>query len=94
MPSDSAERKPIVRTENGRIFADSRDVSRFFDKEHRNVLQNIDNLLKSLAAEKSATLFQAVVAFDEGANREIRHFEMTRDGFTLLAMGFTGASSP
>ncbi|MEK4034261.1 Rha family transcriptional regulator [Methylocystis sp. IM3] len=68
----------------------SRTVAEAFGKEHRHVLEAVDNLLKSLAAENSAALFRDVRAFHEGAQRIVRSFEMTRDGFTLLAMGFTG----
>ncbi|MBP2150103.1 phage regulator Rha-like protein [Xanthobacter flavus] len=28
-----------------------------------------------------------------GGTRQVRSFDMTRDGFTLLAMGFTGAKA-
>ena len=56
------------------------------------MLKAIDNLLKSLAAQNCAAMFREIVAFDAGANRDVRHFEMTRDGFTLLAMG-TGQKS-
>lgn len=70
-----------------------RDGAAFFEKTHKDVLEAIDNLLKSLVAEKSATLFIKQLAFDERANRETRSFDMSRDGFALLAMGFTGAKA-
>lgn len=82
---------PLVFERNGTACTDSRLVAGSFSKRHDNVLQAIDNLLKSLAPEKSGAFFLERRAFDPGANREVRWFEMSRDGFTLLAMGFTGA---
>ncbi|MFF8803338.1 MULTISPECIES: Rha family transcriptional regulator [unclassified Methylobacterium] len=35
-------------------------------------------------------MFQEVSAFDPRANRETRSFDMNRDGFSLLVMGYTG----
>lgn len=91
LPVPTPKRKPIVNSANGKVFASSRDVADFFEKEHKHVLRDIDNLLKTLDVQVRTTLFQEVEAFHEGANRQVRHFEMNRDGFTLLAFGFTGA---
>ncbi|PWB81853.1 MAG: hypothetical protein C3F11_13990 [Methylocystaceae bacterium] len=70
-------------------------LAAIFGKEHRHVLEAIDNILKSLAAEKSAAEIRAftLVPFTDETQpgREFRSFAMNRDGFTLLAMGFTGA---
>ena len=93
----NAERQPIVFAKDGEVFANSRDVAAFFGKEHRHVLEAIDNLLKSLAAENSAAsdrAFSLVPFTDESQpGRSFRSFAMTRDGFSLLAMGFTGAKA-
>jgi len=35
-------------------------------------------------------MFQEVSAFDPRANRETRSFDLNRDGFSLLVMGYTG----
>ena len=81
---------PIVHNRGGRVVASSRDVADFFGKRHDNVLRDVDNLLKDLAPQNRGALFSEASDFDEGANRVVRRFEMTRDGFSLLAMGFTG----
>ncbi|SFG63228.1 hypothetical protein SAMN05192565_10723 [Methylobacterium gossipiicola] len=36
-------------------------------------------------------MFQEVSAFCPKANRKVRSFDMSRDGFTLLVMGYTGS---
>jgi phage regulator Rha-like protein len=61
-----------------------------FAKKNEHVNEAIDNLLKTNVIENPVALFREVNAFHEGANRVVRSYEMTRDGFTLLAMGFTG----
>lgn len=92
-----ASRRPIVTIRDGELLANSRDVAAYFNKEHRHVLEAIDNLLKSLAAENSATGDRAFVlrdfTDDTQPGRTFRSFDMTRDGFTLLAMGFTGSKA-
>lgn len=88
---NAAERAPVVFVKAGAVFTTSRDVAEVFGKDHRHVLEAIDNLLKSLMAEKSAMWFSAISEpHPTVPGRMVRYFEMTRDGFTLLAMGFTG----
>lgn len=92
MTTIDAERNPIVFAKDGEAFASSRDVAAFFGKRHDHVLRDIDNLLNSGSPELG-NLFVRRVERHQQANREVRHFEMTRDGFTLLAMGFTGSKA-
>lgn len=83
---------PIVHTKDGRVYASSRDVALFFDKQHTDVLRAIDNLLKSNNMQKCAGWFVEVVeprAMDN-PGRATRHYDMTKNGFTILVMGFTG----
>ncbi|WP_367714458.1 Rha family transcriptional regulator [Nitratireductor sp. GISD-1A_MAKvit] len=72
---------------DGKVFANSRDVAEFFGKQHMHVLRDIDALIES-APEASSNFglcpYQAVAG-----GRMYRAFDMTRDGLTLLAMGFT-----
>lgn len=37
--------------------------------------------------------FQEVKEFSEAANKEVRYFNLTRDGFVLLVMGYTGKTA-
>jgi len=82
---------PLVFMRAGAVFANSRDVAAFFGKQHGHVLRDIDVLIASAGPLSS---------FGEGwftlaSTGEQRHrcFDMDRDGFTLLAMGFTGAKA-
>lgn len=79
----------IVFAQNESALTNSLLVAEKFKKNHRDVLESIRNILTS--AENSAVLQM----FDESQyvneqNKEQPMFIMNRDGFTLLAMGFTG----
>jgi Rha family phage regulatory protein len=87
-----AGRQPVVTIKDDRVFANSRDVAEFFGKNHRDILEATDNLLKQLIAEKSAMGNRGFVLVEyeipETPGRKFRSFDMTRDAFALLVMGF------
>lgn len=83
---------PVVIVKDGEVFATSRDVAAFFGKEHRHVLRDIDNLIKEQPelAEGGLPNFGHTPYVEESNGQTYRMYTMTRTGFTLLAMGFTG----
>lgn len=86
-------RSPLVFVKNGEVFANSRDVAFFFDKQHRDVLRAIDNLIQlepSLTEGPLRNFAQGFYTLPETREQQHRAFDMTRDGFSLLGMGFTG----
>ena len=75
---------------NGTAYASSRDIAAFFGRRHDHVLRDIKALIAG--APSIASNFGAVDYQD--AKGELRPaYEMTRDGFILLAMGFTGKTA-
>ena len=73
--------------ENKRPVVSSRDVARVFEKEHFNVIRDIKNL--ECDEEFNAINFEAVDYTDaKGEKRPM--YEMTKNGFSFIAMGFTG----
>jgi len=83
-----------VSLSNGRPMTLSQSVAEVFEKEHFNVLRDIDGL--GCSAEFRRLNFEATfraVPGPNGATRQERCFEMTKDGFTILAMGYTGAKA-
>ncbi|PSJ53130.1 Rha family transcriptional regulator [Pseudaminobacter soli (ex Li et al. 2025)] len=82
---------PIVTAKDGQVFANSLDVAEFFGKQHLHVLRDIDTLIGS--APEAASNFGLCPYQAVESGRLYRSFDMTRDGFTLLAMGFTGSSA-
>ncbi|OIP21892.1 hypothetical protein AUK22_11160 [bacterium CG2_30_54_10] len=75
---------------NGQVVASSLDVAKAFGKQHKNVLQSIEGL--GAPADFNGLNFKPVEYKD--AKGEVRPaVDMTRKGFTLLAMGFTGSKA-
>lgn len=75
----------LVIMHNKQAVTTSLRVAEVFGKDHKNVIQSIENL----AAEKSAANFFAEATYDN-RGKQYPMYYMNRDGFTLLAMGFTG----
>ena len=78
---------PRVTIKNHKTITTSQDVSSFFNKRHDDVLKKIRNL--DCSQEFSASNFAEAEYIDEqGKPRPM--YEMTKDGFVFLVMGFTG----
>ena len=71
------------------LTANSRDVAEHFEKQHKDVLESIRNL----TAEKSATKSMFIETSFESRGKFYPQYELTRDGFSLLVMGFTGSKA-
>lgn len=95
--------KQLVPMNTYGVFADTHDtarvnslfVARFFEKNHKDVLRDIRNITEptsGLSEEFSRRNFAPSKYTDERGKKQ-PCFEMTRDGFTLLAMGYTGAKA-
>ena len=88
-PADG-ERTPVVVAKDGVVFADSRDVARVFGKEHKRVLQTIRELhCSDDFRQRNFVPFKIKDLTGETTS----HVEMSRDGFSFLVMGFTGAEA-
>jgi len=77
----------------------SRKVAEFFDKQHKNVIRDIEKILgedgskigptsNGLKIELVKMFFISQYKDKKGETR--KEYLLTQDGFTLLAMGFTG----
>jgi len=60
-----------------------------FEKEHKHVLESIRNLI----AENSAVKNMIIESYYEVRGKQYPEYLLTRDGFSLLVMGFTGAKA-
>lgn len=85
------EKELVFRNESGVAVTTSFLVAEAFEKKHKNVLRDIDSL------ECSETFqglnFEPLLRIRElpnGCRKEERYFNITKDGFTILAMGYTG----
>ena len=79
---------------HGNVTTTSSQIAKNFGKRHDDLLKAIDNLecsadfrLRNFAESSN------IVAMPNGGARSQRAFTLTRDGFTILCMGFTGSKA-
>lgn len=70
-------------------WTSSRDLARVFDKNHKDVLRAIDKVLTETDKDWTERNF-APSYFKDQSGKKSRQIVMTRKGFSLVAMGFTG----
>lgn len=80
---------PVVSIINQTVITTSLDVARVFEKRHDHVLRSIEQLKSECGADFTAPNF-GVSEYQDETGRKLPAYNLTRDGFTLLAMGFTG----
>lgn len=83
-----------ITNQEGSLVVSSREVAENFGKGHDNVIKAIENYIETLKdtdSSKLSFLFIESKYTTENANGVYyKEYLITRDGFTLLAMGFTG----
>jgi len=77
---------PLI-VHDGEVFCTSKIVAEYFDKRHDNILQKISGI--DCSDEFRLLNFKETPYLDM-QGREQRMYELTRDGFMFLVMGFTG----
>lgn len=77
----------LVYLKNDEAVCDSLQVAEKFEKRHDNVMQAIRGLLK---IEDTHQMFKLSSYTEEQNGQRYPKYIMNRDGFSLLAMGFTG----
>ncbi len=79
----------------------SRTVHKVFGKDHKNVLQKIDSIIKDdeddfgedsecLDQPKSRPVYFIESSYRDDHNQMRREYLLTKDGFSLVAMRFSG----
>lgn len=89
----SVQSMPVVTVCDGIVTTLSTDVASFFEKAHRSVIASIETIVKTLPSDRLHNFVQTVVTRENpsgGAPIKSKAYRLTRDGFTFLAMGFTG----
>lgn len=78
----------LVFLKNEEALTDSLSVAEMFEKRHDHVLVKIEKILND-SPEKSGQCFHKTRYKDSSGKLNVKYL-MNRDGFTFLAMGFTG----
>jgi Rha family phage regulatory protein len=80
----------FVPSTNNEPMVSSREVAEKFDKEHTDVLRAMNKqVLPFISEQFSGRNFASATYIDE-QGKPRKEIHMTKDGFIILAMGFTG----
>lgn len=77
----------VIQSSKGNDVTTSLIVAEVFGKEHKNVVRGIESLSCS---ENFNKLNFEPIEYIDSRGRTQKAYEMTKDGFTFLAMGYTG----
>lgn len=81
-----------VTEKKGVPIVSSRRVADVFSKRHDNIIRDIENIKLDLLKIEESSWQQNFISstYKDAQNRKYPEYLLTRDGFTLLTMGFTG----
>lgn len=83
----------LVRLDNGRVLTSSLMIAEKFGKRHANVLRLIESITADVPEDFTQLNFEPKfrkVDAGNGASRQVPYYELSRDAFSLVVMGFTG----
>lgn len=82
---------PVITLNDGVPTTLSTDVAAFFGKRHDHVIRDIKNIIATLPKDRLPNFGETFEIRRVGnTERKMPVYRLTRDGFTFLAMGFTG----
>ncbi|MCM1315908.1 MAG: Rha family transcriptional regulator [Prevotella sp.] len=95
--------KELIPKDKFGIFVDNKEtarvdslfVAKFFGKSHNHVVRDIEKLLaldSGLSKEFNVSNFGRIT-YKDSRGRTQKAYALTRDGFTILTMGYTGAKA-
>lgn len=82
-----------ILNKDGQLVVTSRQIAEDFEKDHRVVVRAIENKLESLTAQNCSVQNLFIPTTFEHNGNEYKEYLLTRDGFTFIVMGFTGAKA-
>lgn len=80
----------VFKGQDNQVVTTSLKVAEVFGKEHQHVLRDIRVLMEGVSKIGDTPMFEETTYTHEQNGQEYPMFVMNRDGFTLLAIGFTG----
>lgn len=80
----------VFKGESNEVLTNSLLVAEKFGKNHKHVLESVRELVRGCAEKSADPMFAESTYINTQNGQEYPMFVMNRDGFTLLAMGFTG----
>ena len=79
----------LVYLNNNEAVCSSLQVAEKFNKRHANVIRVIEKIISDSPTQNCVRCFKKT-SYKDGQGKPRPMYEMNRDGFTFLVMGFTG----
>lgn len=83
----------LVIMHNQQAVTTSLILADAFEKEHSKVIRTIETKLKMTQAKNGLSEMFAESTYTDRSGKQNKMYYLNRDGFTLLAMGFTGSKA-
>ncbi|WP_459611773.1 Rha family transcriptional regulator [Clostridium botulinum] len=84
--------KVSLSIQNGQPVVTSRQITDDFGKEHSKVIRSIETIIESNSSQNWLQYF-IPSEYKDNSGKSNKEYLLTRDGFSLLVMGFTGAKA-
>ena len=78
----------LLIVKNGTATVSSKDIAENFGKVHRKIMRDIREVIERTGEFGRANF--GLSEYTSLQNKKLPHYEITRDGFCFLVMGFTG----
>nr|WP_320024999.1 phage regulatory protein/antirepressor Ant [uncultured Acetobacterium sp.] len=82
-----------IENKDGLLFVSSREIAERFDKRHNDVVKVIESKIHILTTENFVVNTYFIESSFLHNGNEYKEFLLTRDGFSFIAMGFTGSKA-
>lgn len=79
-----------VSNKDGKLVVSSREVAENFGKRHSDVLEKIHVLIAQVNSTENSVQYFILSRYVDSSGKANKEYLLTRDGFSLLVMGFTG----
>ena len=86
-------REIVLSMQSGEPVASSLQIAESFEKRHDHVMRGIEDILRGLPKNGDTPMFYKTEYTHEQNGQTYPMYLMNRDGFSLLAMGFTGKAA-
>lgn len=83
----------VIKKVNGELVVTSRQVAEDFGKRHADVLEKIKSLETEMQPTEKSVRYFIPSEYKDIKGEFRKEYLLTRDGFTLTVMGFTGAKA-
>ncbi|WP_241569184.1 Rha family transcriptional regulator [Rosenbergiella collisarenosi] len=82
----------MVMAIQGQAFTTSQKIADYFGKRHDNVLRKVRQTIRDCPSEFAALNFEETDFIDKNGDAQPM-FKLTKDGYMLVVMGFTGTAA-